>query len=59
LTTADDAHTEPPLTDEELRAFDADVLDAREVMSTLVVAPAPGVTPQVVDAIADGAQPSP
>jgi hypothetical protein len=54
VTTGEDPRTgEQPLTDDELRALDVDVLDAREVMSTLLVAPAPGVTPQVVGAIED------
>jgi len=45
---------EQPLTEDELRALDADVLEAREAMSTLLVAPAPGVVPPVVGVITDG-----
>jgi hypothetical protein len=39
------------LTEEELRAYDAEPLPNREAMSTLMWAPAPGVIAPPVDAI--------
>jgi hypothetical protein len=56
MAKGEDASTsEQPLTEDELRALDVDVLESREAMSTLVVAPAPGVAPPVIGVIADGA----
>ena len=56
MATGENGSTnEQPLTEDELRALDVDVLEAREAMSTLLVAPAPGVVPPVIGVIADGA----
>ena len=53
MTTRDQKE---PLSKEELLALSAEALDERELMSTLVVAPAPGVAPQLVGAVVEGGQ---
>lgn len=53
MTACDDKE---PLSEEELRAQSAEPLEERELLSTLVVAPAPGVAAQIVGGVGEGGQ---